>query len=337
MPSAAAGRAGGTAWLVAVRPLAQINLLLPNLAGQAAAYAASGDFDWGRCFFAASMGVPLQLMIMGANEWGDRFSDQPGANTLISGGSGVILSGRLASRALLKMARVGFFTGSVAIALSLFFFDWPIFGSAMVDGAQLAALWLAASILVYLYDGAWIHLSHRGGGEFIQSIGQGLVWPLFGWSAQGIGSLPRWPAPTFIATGLLFAFASHLITALPDYGVDSHAGKRSAVVRWGPTRALFMVGLAYLLAGSLALPPTILAEPFTWGAAAAFILAWFLARSALPDFATNPGHQGREYPRSRPRLWGLPFAYWPLVICSSAFWLAWIAWTISTATLIASR
>src|SRR5688572_24235457 len=106
-------------YIRAFRPLAHVNLVLPNLVGQLLACQQSGAYDRVRGLWAFVLGLALHVMIIGANEWGDRLSDQPHAQTLISGGSGMVALGTVSAHVLRFCAWAGFVAGAAWLLLAV--------------------------------------------------------------------------------------------------------------------------------------------------------------------------------------------------------------------------
>ena len=89
-----------TAWVQAARPLAQVNILVPLLFGQAMAFAMTGRFELGWLWLCAWLGLLVQLLIVFANDYADRETDGHNATfARVSGGSRVVPEGRLTARA----------------------------------------------------------------------------------------------------------------------------------------------------------------------------------------------------------------------------------------------
>ncbi|MDH5493566.1 MAG: prenyltransferase, partial [Myxococcales bacterium] len=104
MPSLASLPSLG-AWWQASRPLAQANLALPLLLGQALAVGAGARFDPWLALLVHAFGLALHLFIVFSNDYADRDIDVAGTRTLVSGGSGVLVEGKLRPRALARAAR----------------------------------------------------------------------------------------------------------------------------------------------------------------------------------------------------------------------------------------
>ena len=211
------------AWIRAARPLAQANLAMPLLFGQALAYERTGLFSWPVLAAVALFGVLDQLVIVFWNDLADRDHDDPERRTLFSGGSGVLQSGRISVAALGRAAAV--VTGllvALVVALAVWRTPW------------MFALGAAALLLLYLYSYG-PRLSYRGGGEWCQALGVGAVLPLVGFAAQA-GELSSMPFEALLATVAL-GYAGNIATALPDVVADRRAKKRTLAVRVGVARA----------------------------------------------------------------------------------------------------
>lgn len=234
------------AWLQAARPLAQVNILVPLLFGQAMAFAATGRFSLRWLWVSAQLGLLVQLVIVFANEFADRETDAHNATyARFSGGSRVLPEGRLAPKAVRTAALV---------ALAALF---VVCGGLALFGGRpwLPLLALATAVLVWLYDHPPLRLSYRGHGELVQGLGTGVVLPLAGFYLQA-GGFAGFVVSSLVPM-LLLGAVGNIVTALPDYPSDRASGKRSYPVRrgqWAARRhALELLVLAAAASG-LVLP-----------------------------------------------------------------------------------
>lgn len=208
------------AWLQAMRPLAQVNLAVPLLLGQAMAFAWRGVFSFPMLAWTLALSVSWHLLIVFANDYADRDADR--LNTTyneFSGGSRVLPEGKIPP-AVLGWAAISMLVQLVGVALYCAFAHDRMMLLPLV-GAGLVVLW------AYNFGP---RISYRGHGETLQGLGVGVVLPLVGFVMQagdldGVHLLAL--VPCFVV-----AAASHILTALPDYPSDLAAGKRTyAVVR----------------------------------------------------------------------------------------------------------
>ena len=209
-------------WWQASRPLAQVNIALPLLLGQAAAWHVERAFEPFWLGAGILWGVLDHAFIVYANDYADRDFDTL-VRTPISGGSGVLAEGKLAPAQLRRAA-------SVSVALLL---GWSL---AL---ACLGRLWtpvyaLFAFALLWLYSFGPARLSHRGGGELLQGVGIGVGLPSLGYYLQCGGFFaPLW----VLLPGTVLGVGGNVLTSLPDLEVDQNAGKRTWSVRFGISNA----------------------------------------------------------------------------------------------------
>ncbi len=221
--------------LQACRPLAHANIAPALLYGQALAWATTGRFSWSGFVLAHAFGVLDHLFIVFTNDHADRHDDaQNRTFNLFSGGSRVLPEGRI-SPGSLRLAALG--SGALLLGLC-----------AASGRPHLLPLGLLAVALMLAYSGRPLRLSHRGGGEYLQAVGVGIVLPAVGFCAQS-DALHALPWPALVPTSIL-ALAGNLLTALPDAPADRAVGKRTWVVRRGDASsrrevlALHALGLA---------------------------------------------------------------------------------------------
>jgi 1,4-dihydroxy-2-naphthoate octaprenyltransferase len=230
------------AWVQASRLPSQSYIALPLLLGQFLAVRGTGGaLQVGTLVGVQLFGVLDQLFIVYANDWADQETDRRNRTaTLFSGGSRVLVEGRLSPRAL-GMAAIVCAVALVGVSVGL----------AVVRGAPwLGVLAVAAVALLWAYSYPPLRLSYRGGGEVLQMLGVAGVLPLYGYLAQG-GALADFP---WALTGMLLPthLACSIATALPDEPSDRDSGKHTLPVRVGGERAAWVIvalnGLTWALA-----------------------------------------------------------------------------------------
>jgi 1,4-dihydroxy-2-naphthoate octaprenyltransferase len=85
--------------------------------------------------------------------------------------------------------------------------------------------------LLWAYSYPPLRLSYRGGGEYLQMVGVGLVLPMIGFSAHA-GNLSGLPI-ALMPLMLILSLSCAMATALPDEPSDRADGKLTHVVRFG--------------------------------------------------------------------------------------------------------
>ncbi|MGB5810249.1 MAG: prenyltransferase [Polyangiales bacterium] len=221
-------------WVQASRPLAQINIAVPLLLGQAAAWHVCGAFEFAWFAAAFAWGVLDHLFIIFGNDYADRGSDS-GPRTPISGGSGVIGEGKISATSI-KRAAIASALSLVAWSCVLVAYERP--WTPVYAAAAIALLWL--------YSYAPARLSYRGGGELLQAVGMGVVLPSLGFYLQCADFLaPLW----VLAPATILGFCGNVLSALPDLESDTRAGKRTWPVRVGVPPALRTASIGVAFAG----------------------------------------------------------------------------------------
>jgi 1,4-dihydroxy-2-naphthoate octaprenyltransferase len=290
---------GLVAWLRAARLPSLLYLWLPLALGQGLAWRHHGAWSGALAAWVLAYGACTQLWIVFANDLADEAADRLNPSpTFLSGGGRMLVEGRL-SRAALKTAAGLAAAGALACA-----------GVVAAAPGRLG-VWPLAAVglaLLWAYSFPPLRLSYRGGGEWLQAVGLGLVLPVLGYWAQA-GALEGFPLlllPPLLVVNLAIAMA----TALPDEEGDRLAAKRTVVVVHGALRASGRI-LGALLAG---------------------LAGWAAVRAQVPGFAWPTGwHLG-------PALvaWGVAAALLaraphapppqrlPFVVAAVASGLAWV-------------
>jgi 1,4-dihydroxy-2-naphthoate octaprenyltransferase len=192
----------------------------PLLLGQALAM--GHGFSWEIVLVCHVYGLASQLYIVFANDLADMDTDRRNFTfTLFSGGSRVLVEGLLSRRQLARAAVLcALFSALAGVWLGFRHHNWlPL------------PLILFGLALLWAYSYPPMRLSYRGGGEYLQMIGVGLVLPMIGFSAHSgtLAGMPWTLMPLMLALSLSCALA----TALPDEPSDRADGKRTHAVRFG--------------------------------------------------------------------------------------------------------
>lgn len=208
------------AWLQAARLPSQMYIFWPLLLGQALAM---GDgFSWEVVIACHLYGLASQLYIVFANDVADMATDRRNFTfTLFSGGSRVLVEGLLSRR---QLARAAVLCAALSALCGVFL--------GIRHGTWLPLpLILFGLALLWAYSYPPLRLSYRGGGEYLQMVGVGLVLPMIGYSAHAgtLAGLPWAVMPLMLALSLSCALA----TALPDEPSDRADGKGTHAVRFG--------------------------------------------------------------------------------------------------------
>ncbi len=225
-------------WIQAARLPSQSYIFIPLLLGQSFAYLNFRSFDWVSFFLVQSFGIFNQLFIVFANDYADMESDKLNKTfTIFSGGSRVIVEGKL-KPSQLKFASIIMAILCICFSLILCFYHHnPYF---------LPLCILALSLLIF-YSYPPLKLSYRGGGEFLQTLGVGLILPLFGYFAQS-GDFSSFPYIHLYP--LLFGnLACAIATSLPDVPSDTLSEKRTIAVVWGSQTTKVLILILELMVG----------------------------------------------------------------------------------------
>jgi 1,4-dihydroxy-2-naphthoate octaprenyltransferase len=229
------------AWIQAARPLAQINIVVPLLFGQALAFAVFGRFSFGLMYLAGLFGLLVQLVIVFVNDLSDHETDRHNAtHARVSGGSRVLPQGKLSPANLRGGAKAALAALAVfSLALALGGRPWmPVFAAAAV-------------LLVWVYDHPPLRLAYRGHGELVQGLGTGVVLPLAGYYVQA-GTLAGFHLWALIPL-LVLGYTGNILSALPDVPSDRAADKRTYPVRRGQwlarRHALELLAMAAAMSG----------------------------------------------------------------------------------------
>jgi 1,4-dihydroxy-2-naphthoate octaprenyltransferase len=224
--------------------------------GVAAAFAATGQVQWGWAILTMIAAVSLQACTNIKNDLDDQLSGADDRNRTpmlgFTGGSRVLQRG-LATRAELLAATLGF--GVLSTAIGLYF--------ALAGRPGVLLFGLAGLFVGFVYTGPPVRLANRGLGELAVALAFG-VGIVCGTAYVQAGTVPMLALAASIPVSVLVALIL-FINGFQDAASDDEVSKRTAVVRLGQRRASRVYPL---IAG-----------------AAALALIFFVVDGDLPPFA----------------------------------------------------
>lgn len=210
-------------WIKASRLQSQSFIFLPVLFGQAWFVSQGNEISWPIFFVMTLFCFFDQLFIVYANDYADYETDCKNTTfTIFSGGSRVLADKDLLPDQLKKSAYL-MAACCIGCGLSLtFVFKRPLALPLVI--ISLGLLWM--------YSYKPFKLSYKGGGEFLQMTGVGLVLTLFGYYAQSgtFAGYPWFLLWVILPTQLACAMA----TSLPDEPSDRLFHKKTTTVLLGP-------------------------------------------------------------------------------------------------------
>ncbi|MEN6624513.1 MAG: prenyltransferase [Smithella sp.] len=249
-----------SSWLRAARLQLYTISFTPLLLGNIAAWYMHGHFSWPRFVLAFLIGLMIHLTTAFVNDVADIQTDEINDfRTPFSGGSGVLVEGKLSRSELINGA-------SGAAFLAIIFTFITIFGLQVHWGILFFVVWGIVSATEYSLPP--LKLSYRGGGEFLVLITYSLALLWAGYFMQ-TGRPAFSPLIWILSIPIGFAvFALITITQFPDLAADRKAGKRSLVLMLGIEKTLRIISLAvtlsmlsiliFFFAGALPIPACIL-------------------------------------------------------------------------------
>lgn len=256
------------AWLQACRLMSQPYILLPLLFG-GGIYVWQTD-AWSNQLLMLMIGysVLLQLFIVFANDYADEAVDRVNTTyNLFSGGSRVLVEGKLSRKELRQGILWTMALGMMAASV----------GAVIYDRGGLILFLIGSWFLLWAYSYPPIQLSYRGGGEWLQAIGVGILLPLTGYYFQA-GNLKAFPWIILPST-LILNFGAALVTTLPDAPSDKIGHKRTFAVQKGVSAVIRWIILLY---------GTSLVSLFVW-ILISIRSPWICLLMTLPAFFTYIG------------------------------------------------
>jgi 1,4-dihydroxy-2-naphthoate octaprenyltransferase len=208
--------------------------------GVAAAFAASGQVQWGWALLTLIGAVSLQACTNIKNDLDDQLTGADDRNRTpilgLTGGSRVLQRG-LATRAELLAATLAF--GLLSAGIGVYF--------ALAGRPGVIAFGLAGLLVGWVYTGPPFRLANRGLGEpaVALAFGLGIVC---GAAYVQLGQVPMIALAASVPVSILVALIL-FINGFQDAASDAEVAKRTAVVRLGLPRASRLYPLIALSAG----------------------------------------------------------------------------------------
>jgi 1,4-dihydroxy-2-naphthoate octaprenyltransferase len=268
--------------------LADPKISLASFAGLwlgAAAAAREGPLAWGWLGLTV---LGIFALEVAKNASGEVFDLDSGTDLAIlpedrspfSGGKRVLVDGLLSRRQAWGIALAGYFLTTLC-------------GLLIVLYREPGVLWIgmAGVALAFFYHAPPFRLSYRGWGELAVAIAYGPLVVTGTFLVQR-GTVAPWLAGASAALGLLVA-GFLLLNEFPDRQADAGAGKRTLVVRLGPSRATGLFLSLVLVAGTVTLLLPVSGAPRgIW----AGLLALLPASQAVRRLAASGGVTARVIP-----------------------------------------
>jgi 1,4-dihydroxy-2-naphthoate polyprenyltransferase len=199
--------------------------------GAALAHHRGARLDLATYLWAQGLVSAFHLMVHYANDYFDRDSDVDARRTRWSGGSGVLAEGALPPRVALTAALI---CAALGLAATLRF--------ALSSNAAVAVLGLGILAGAWLYSAPPVRLASRGLGELDATLVVALLVPATGYAAFTGRVDGVLLAPLLAPAAAMFTMM--LCVEIPDCADDLESGKRTLVVRWGPSITYNRLGLA---------------------------------------------------------------------------------------------
>jgi 1,4-dihydroxy-2-naphthoate octaprenyltransferase/chlorophyll synthase len=287
-PPAGARRPFGR-WVFAAKPASWPKLLVPALLGHAIGAAAAGRVDPVALGLGGAFTIGFLLYVVFLNDVGDERVDRIKREMFPTECSPkTIPDGILPASAL---ARAGAAAGGLA-GLAALAAEWLLGRPGLTWGA------LASLLTFWAYTFPPVRLNYRGGGELLEGLGVGLVFPWWHAYLQG-GSIA--PVGSVLLPGLsLLCLASAVASGLADEVSDRQGGKSTCATRLGNAgaralvEALVVVGaLAWVVAAGVR--PGVLAPTWAVAAVVPLVLGVRQLRACSARATTHAFAAQREY------------------------------------------
>ncbi len=233
----------GTLKAKKVLKLARLHFLVPGILlytfGALMASANGFVLTWDKFLLGYLIFFLAHLSVSFSNDYFDREADARSEPTVLSGGSGVLVSDPSLAPFAFRMAVVLLIASGVAAVAFALYYGY---------GLAFLAFALLGGLLGWFYTAPPLRFAYRGMGELTTMIAAGLVMPGMGYFVIS-GAIDVWfllLSLPLVCYGLYFI----LTVEMPDMEVDALSGKRGFLVRFGRKRAA-MTSLAACAIGTV--------------------------------------------------------------------------------------
>ncbi len=244
-------------------------MLVPAVLGQVLGWCSTGTLSLGGLAVGLTCTLLLVIYIVLLNDYGDMEVDTLKRSLFPDGCSPKTIPDGVLHETSVLLAGAG--AGAMAVAVALC-------GELYVGrpGLFLAGIFCVLPLICYTFPP--LRLNYRGGGEFLEMVGVGLVLPGFNALAQGGVFAP--PLLLVLAPGLmLLALASAIASGLADEISDERGGKCTFVTEFGNATARstienLVLGAALMWSIGARLHPDVLSPILLTPAAVVLLLCW---------------------------------------------------------------
>lgn len=277
-------------WLYALKPKSWPKLLVPAVLGQVIGFCTTGTLDLGGLAIGLGCTVLLLIYIVLLNDYGDMEVDTLKRSLFPEGCSPKTIPDGVLDETSVLLGGLGAGVMVVAVALC---------GELYVGrpGLMLAGALCVLPLMLYTFAPA--RLNYRGGGEFLEMVGVGLMLPGLNALAQG-GSFAS-PLLLVLAPGLmLLALASAIASGLSDEVSDERGGKCTFVTEFGNSTARstvenLVLGAALMWSVGARLHPDVVTPVLLTPAAVVLLLCWREMVKVSPHARTSAFIQLARY------------------------------------------
>jgi 1,4-dihydroxy-2-naphthoate octaprenyltransferase len=227
------------AWMRVIRLQFYPMAFLAYTLGAVAAVSSGGSLNRGLFWlgYLTMFGIELGTVLF--NEVYDQDTDIRNRNrSPFTGGSGMVVDGRLADSAVRRAACVSFGFAGLAALITLFTSHSP-------DAFKLLAYLVVGAGLGMGYTVPPVRLSARGWGELTVGFTHSLYLIGYGYLLQS-GDLMRTEVVLLALPVFFSVLAAILLAGLPDLGADMNVGKQTLAVRCGPQTVSILAACASL-------------------------------------------------------------------------------------------
>lgn len=184
-------------------------------------------FDLGKFFFGYTIFFFAHLSLSFSNDYFDRETDRQSQETMVSGGSKVLVKHPELAPLALKIAIALIVLSAIAAAAFVVIFSYP---TSFLIFSVLGAL------IGWFYTAPPQKFVHRGLGEITTALASGLVMPGMGYFVMS-GTID-WKLGVLSIPLVLYGFFFIFTVEMPDVESDRLGGKTNLLVRRGLTTGL---------------------------------------------------------------------------------------------------
>jgi len=231
-------------WLYASKLKSWPKILVPFILGNALGIRITEKPYWSLLLLGGVATILGTVFIVLMNDWGDQKVDKIKREMFPDGCSPKTIPDNILSARALLIG--GIFAGTCSFSIIVYL------GMTHLNRPLTSHFALLSCLIFIIYTLPPVKLNYRGGGEFLETLGVGLILPLFMVYLQS-GVLIETSTLFLLIPYAIFSLTSAIASGFSDEESDRAGGKHTFVTMMGNTKSHEVLNIIFVLGGAVSL------------------------------------------------------------------------------------